>query len=518
MLVHKPLLRQAALFPGREAIHHRGKSTSWGEFARSIIALASGLARSGVRPGDRFAVLSGNDPSYLELYYALPMIGAIIVPLNTRLSAREIRANLDDCRPRGLAVGEGWEPLAREVLGSDPPDLVVHMGEGDPAGFRPRSSLAEGDASDEVPLPGITDDEICGIFYTGGTTGRSKGVCLTHKNLTVHAYQLQSVLRYEPADRYLHLAPMFHIADLASTFILTQVGGVHHFSPGFDPATLAATIDEEKITCTLMVPTMLNLFVQQLEALPARLPTFRQILYGGSPIPADRLERAGRVLGCRLNQGYGMTEASPTLTVLDAEDHRRRTDGESLLLESAGRPVLGVEVRVADPVGRTLPAGEAGEILARGPNIMKGYWDKPEETARALRDGWYHTGDLGRFDAKGYLYLLDRLDDKIVSGGENIYTTEVEAILYQHPDVVEACVVSAPDELWGERVVAVVVKRPGSALDEVGLRDFCRGKIGDFKIPKSVHFRETLPRSGPGKFLKREIREEFWKGRSRRVN
>jgi len=520
MLIHLPILRNATIYPDREAVRTADQRFTWREFAQRVLHIAKSLQQRGLRPGDRFCVLSGNHPSYLEIYYALPMIGAIIVPLNTRLSAPELRLILENCEPWGMAVGDTMLEIHHRLsFACPPPDKTFVIGaSGDPGEFSQFEDLTRSTESVTdnplVPLEELQDDRLVGIFYTGGTTATPKGVCLTHKNLTAHAYELQATLRLRSTDRYLHMAPMFHIADLASTFIITQVGGAHHFAAGFEPSQFADQVEAERVTCTLMVPTMLNILVQWLEKNPRDLSRFRQFLYGGSAIPADRLERALKVLPCKFFQGYGMTESSPTLSVLSDEDHRQG----GMLLESAGRPLLGVQIRIVDNKGQPVAPGHVGEIQARAPNIMAGYWRNEEATKKAIVDGWYKSGDLGRMNDEGYLFLLDRLKDKIVSGGENIYSTEVEAILYQNADVVEACVVSAPDETWGERVVAVVVKRGESDLDQEKLKEFCRGRIADFKVPKDIHFRAELPKSGPGKFLKREIREEFWSGKSRRVN
>jgi long-chain acyl-CoA synthetase len=316
---------------------------------------------------------------------------------------------------------------------------------------------------------------------------------------------------------HLHAGPLFHLAAGGRALSTTVVGGRHVVLPRFGPAEVLAAVARHRITALTVVPTMLSMILQQPDFGAHDLSSLRAMTYGAAPMPEALLRRAMEALpGVRFMQSYGMTELSPLTTFLAAADHRPEAPAHRL--RSAGRPVPGVEVRVADADDRTLPAGEVGEILVRGPNVMRGYWRRPEQTAQALRGGWMHTGDAGRFDADGYLYVVDRTKDMIISGGENVYSTEVENALAEHPGVVQAAVIGIPDAKWGEAVHAVVVPRPGSDLDAAALIAWCRERIADYKCPRSVDFAAELSLSSVNKVDKAALRKPFWAGRERQVN
>jgi long-chain acyl-CoA synthetase len=334
-----------------------------------------------------------------------------------------------------------------------------------------------------------------------------------------NGYHLMAHLALRESDVYLHAAPMFHLADGWSTYTFTGAGSTQTYVRGFEPRAVLAAIERERVTMTVLVPTMINALINHPDAGTRDLSSLRYLLYGASPIAESVLRRAMDLLGCDFTQAYGMTEAAPILTLLLDSDHRHDGSERAIRrLRSAGRPVVGVEVRVADLEDRDVPTGEVGELLARGSNMLSGYWNRPVETAEALRGGWYHSGDLATLDEDGYLYIVDRKKDMIVTGGENVYSVEVEDALAGHPAVLECAVIGIPDEQWGEVVHAAVVLKPGQQAIAEELIAHCHTRIANYKCPKSIDFAEALPKSGAGKILKRELREPYWAGHERHVH
>jgi long-chain acyl-CoA synthetase len=369
----------------------------------------------------------------------------------------------------------------------------------------------------------VDPDAVAGIFYTGGTTGLPKGAMLTHRNLVANAKHFLICVPYTHEDSYLHAAPMFHLADGSSTYALTWVGGRHVMIPAFDPELWLRTVAAERVTRAMLVPSMLNMVINHPDLASHDLSCLHGILYGASPMPEELLRRAMEVFAGEWCQGYGMTEAAPLVTVLTPADHRRGAAGEepyASRLRSAGRPVVGVEAQVRREDGSPTEIGEPGEVWVRGPNIMKGYYNREQETAAALdADGWYHSGDAAYADAEGYLFIVDRLKDMIISGGENVYCTEVENAIHQHPAVLECAVFGVPDERWGERVHAAIVLKPEASVEETAIMEHCRALIAGYKLPRSFDFHtELLPKSGAGKILKRELRKPHWAGQERQVS
>jgi long-chain acyl-CoA synthetase len=342
---------------------------------------------------------------------------------------------------------------------------------------------------------------------------------LSQRNFVENGYHVMAHLALREGDVYLHAAPMFHLADGWATYAFTGVGSTQTYVRGFEPRAVLAAIERERVTMTVLVPTMINALINHPDAATRDLSSLRYLLYGASPIAESVLRRAMDVLGCDFTQAYGMTEAAPILTLLLGDDHRHDGSERAVRrLRSAGRPVLGVEVRVVDLDDQDVPTGEVGEVLARGANMLAGYWNRPEETAEALRGGWYHSGDLATLDEDGYLYIVDRKKDMIVTGGENVYSVEVEDALAAHPAVLECAVIGVPDEHWGEAIHAVVALKSGQAASEDELVAHCHARIAGYKCPKSIAFVEALPKSGAGKVLKRELREPHWAGRERLVH
>jgi long-chain acyl-CoA synthetase len=507
LLVSDALSRATQLAADSEAVVCGDLRLSYAAFAARCRCLAGGLRRLGIRPGDRVATLLPNCHRYLEAYFAVPGIGATLVPLNTRLAPSEWRTILRDAGARLLLVDERTRASAVELAADVETLLLV------PDDYEPLIAVAP-----EMELGQQRDEEqLAALCYTGGTTGTPKGVMLSHRNLVSNAFHIALAFGYASDDTYLHAAPMFHLADGSSIYALTWLGARHVFIPRFEPVAALDIVARERVTCTNLVPTMLAALVEVLERPQGDdldLTALRLIAHGGAPIDVDLLRRAARALGCSFTQAYGLTESSSLVSALQAE--------EGLLdepcIRSAGRAVMGVEVVIRRSDGTACLPGEIGEITARGPNFTRGYWNQPSETAAAIRDGWFWTGDLGHMDRAGFLYLVDRAADRIISGGENVYPAEVEAVLAAHPAVLEAAVFGVPDATWGERVHATVVPTPGQTLDIDDLASFCRERLANFKRPRGVDVVSALPRSGAGKVLKRELRAPYWAAQDRQIH
>ena len=357
-------------------------------------------------------------------------------------------------------------------------------------------------------------DQLAGVFYTGGTTGRAKGVMLSHDNLLTSALGALATDPVPPDHVLLHAAPIFHAAAFSGWVRSGVVGGTRVLIPVFDPVAVLTAVQEHGVTDLLLVPTMIQLVVDHPRVDEFDLTSVRKVMYGASPMSDALLGRTMKALpNARFLQVYGMTELAPVATVLRPDDHE-----DPRHRRSVGRAAPHAEVRVVGPDDVELPRGEVGEIVVRGGHVMLGYWDRPEETAEALRGGWMHTGDAGRMDDEGYLYLIDRLKDMIISGGENVYSVEVENVLAQHPAVATCAVIGVPDETWGERVHAVVVPAAGAAVTLEELRAFCADRIAGYKVPRSMDVVDALPVSAAGKVLKRALREPYWAGQERAVH
>jgi long-chain acyl-CoA synthetase len=505
------LRRARQLHPDAIAAYDGERSIAFAQFADRVTRISNALREMGVRPGDRVAVLMLNSLRYFELYHAVPLAGAIVVPINIRWNPAEIVFGLSDSGTRLLVVDDYFARVAPALSASLPELQYLFAGNGAcPAGmadYEARLAAAEPSAPDG-PLP--DENDVVALFYTSGSTGGPKGVMLTHKNLyanAMHGIVAQAITKDWV---WLHAAPMFHVADGTVVYSLVMQGGRSCFMPAFDPEACLKAIERYRVTHTFVVPAMLNAMVNHPSFNRYDTSSLRMMIYGASPMPLDLLQRAQEKLHCPFAQGYGLTEASPTLTYLGPEDHALANAGEQFApVKSAGRPLVGVEVRVVDAMDRELPPGEVGEVVARGDNIMKGYWNQPAHTRDTLRGGWLHTGDMGMFDTRGYLYILDRKKDMIKPGGENVYSPEVESMIASHPEVLEVSVIGLPDEKWGEAIKAVVVRRPGSALTEQGLIDYCRERMAHFKCPASVDFMDALPKGGTGKVQKTVLRARY---------
>lgn len=521
MNILQGLTHASKIAGSRQAIVCGDTHYTWNEFDQRTDALARGLASLGVQRGDRIAVVMLNCHRYLELYYACARMGAVIVPLNIRLARSEIVFILNDSETKVLVVDKTF---ASYVTGRDTfptVETILYNGDETPEGMLSYEELLKtGTQIQQSADQEMEDNDISGLYYTGGTTGRAKGVMLSHKNVVSNAFHMIMAASYTGQDIYLHAGPMFHLADVASIFAMTMVGGCHVFIPLFNPVALLETVQREHVTATLLVPTMINALLNHPAVDNYDISSLRRITYGGSPMPLELLKKGLQKWGPLFVQAYGMTEAAPLLTMLDPQDCSIDGTPEQVRrLASCGKESLGVEVRVVSTDGRDVQPGEIGEIIARGPNIMLGYWRMPEATDAAIVDGWLHTGDLATIDEENYIYIVDRAKDMIISGGENVYSVEVENALYTHPAVLEAAVIGIPDQKWGEAVHAVVVCKPDLSVGAEELIAHARTLIASYKVPRSIEFlSEPLPKSGAGKILKRDLREKYWAGKSKNVN
>ncbi len=513
-------LRRAVQINGRGVATIFGeRRQDWATFANRAARLAGGLAGLGFRPGDRIGILALNCDRYLESFFGLSMGGFVFVPINTRLAPPEIVFWLADSGCSGLLVDNAFVPMLPKVL-PETPEMrhVVYIGDGPtPDGQKSYEALIAG--AQPAGDAGRSDHDMAGIFYTGGTTGRSKGVMLSHDNILSNAHNIAIAAPFREQTCYIHAAPMFHLADGAMTFIVTANGGSHAFLPRFDPATFLRMVAEHRVTTALIVPTMINMLVHHPEVAQCDLSSLTDLLYGASPMPEAVIMRAMEVMPkVRFTQAYGQSEASPVMTLMPPES--LWVDSKlSKRIKSAGRGVLDCEIRIMDENDNEVPRGTVGEICGRGKMVMLGYWKQPELTAHTLRNGWLHTGDGGYMDEDGFVYIVDRVKDMIVSGGENVYSAEVEEALYAHPAVAECAVIGVPDDTWGERVHAIVRFKLDMAVTETELITSCQALIANYKCPRSVTISaESLPLSGAGKILKSELRKPYWEGREKRVN
>lgn len=516
MRVTQSLLRNLQQRPHALATSCGGRQRSWQAFVERVARYAHGLRSLGLAPGDRVGILALNSDHYLETVFAVPWAGGIIVPINTRWSQPEIAYTLADAGVRILVVDEHFVELVQALVAGSA-IRVAQFGATAAPGCVAVESLIE--SLSPIDEAGRGGDDVSGIFYTGGTTGRSKGVMLTHTNHVTNSLQLAAMMRAPEGLSYLHAAPMFHIADALCVYMVTSLGGTHHVIPRFEPAACAAALQMHRITDILLVPTMIQMLLDHLAQQAYDLDSLARLYYGASPIPEATLLRLFDALPrCAPVQLYGQTEAAPMLTVLEGRYHVKEGP-DAGRLRAAGRAIPCIELKIVDEHDNEVPRGTVGEIVARGPNVMAGYWQLPEQTAQTLRGGWLHTGDAAWMDEEGFVYISDRLKDMIISGGENVYSTEVENALHQHPAVAQCAVIGVPDARWGERVHAIVVPRAGVPRDAEDIIAHCRRLIADFKCPRSVDFRdEPLPLSGAGKILKTELRKPYWEGKERSVN
>ena len=496
MIYTHSLGRASRYYSARTALTPGGVLVSFSELETRVKGIAAALAAHGFKAGDRLALLLPNSPEYIELVYACGWLGVTAVPVNTRLSPAEIDRVLADATPRGLVRHSSLPTPAtriswQRVLDQDPVEI-----------------------RHDLPPAAVYDPEaVAALIYTSGTTGRSKGVIVTHANILADIHHFNYWMRYTEGAVYLHAAPLFHIADFPAMFAAPAFGASQITLPRFDPLAFCEIVERERVSHTVLVPTMINLLTQFAGVGKYDLSSLAVLAYGGSPMAPDLIRRTKDLLPkVKLVQVYGLSEAG-FLTGL--QDHEHTQDR----LLSCGRPCPGIDLQVTDESGKQVEAGKSGELVARGANIMREYWNKSEETALTFRDGAFRTGDIGYQDSGGYFYIVDRMKDMIVTGGENVYSGEVESVIYAHPAILEAAVFGIPDPKWGELVMACVVLKPGSTLTVDDLIAYCRKNLATYKIPRRIEFLDTeLPKSGSGKILKRLLRDRFWVHEERAVS
>jgi long-chain acyl-CoA synthetase len=495
MIYTHSLGRAARYYAERIALASPGRRTTFRELHDRVRRIAATLATQGFQARDRLALLLPNDADYIELIFACAWLGVTAVPLNTRLTAKEIDHVLDNAKPRGLirhpsmtvpTVQVKWQL----VLDEQPLDAP----------------------SDSFPKAIYDPEAVLILIYTSGTTGDPKGVALTHANILANIDHVNYWTPFQEGSVYLHAAPIFHIADFPFMFGSAAFGNCQVTIPKFNPQSFCETVQRERVTHTVFVPTMLSLLTQYSDLKKHDLTSLKFIGYGGSPIAPDLIRRVRAMLpNIDLLQVYGLSETGFLTGLMDHEHTEER-------LKSCGRPCPGIEILVVDDSGKEVAAGLPGELVGRGDNVMRGYWNHPEETERAFRNGFFRTGDIGYQDQDGFFYILDRLKDMIVTGGENVYSAEVEAVIDEHLAVREAAVFGIPDPEWGELVAACVVLKPGYSLSASDLTAYCRQSLANYKIPRRIEFSTVeLPKGGSGKIRKRVLRDRFWRQQERAV-
>ncbi len=490
-----------------------GETRTFAQHLDRVKLAIGGLRALGVERGDRFALMMMNSAEFLELEHAALLGGGVVNPLNLRFAPKELAYVIKDSGTKVCFVDKIFAPLIDAVKADAGLEHVILVGDGDvPHTGTYDKMLAT--ATPTLPEEGNESDPAI-LMYTGGTTGLPKGVLLSQRAQALNNYHFMMTMQFNRNTKYLLQTPMFHAASTFAMLGVPAAGGHLVLLPMFEPAAAMQAMRAYQPNMTAMVPTMIGMTVAHPDFTPDALETFTDLAYGASPMPAVLLEKLLALYPeMNLWQAYGMTEASTGLTLLRPEDHRA---GGSLLL-SAGSPFPGVVLSIQDEAGNLLAPGETGEVCARGGNYMIEYWNKPDATAEAFQGGWYHTGDAGYLDDRGYLFLVDRVKDMIVTGGENVYSAEVENAVSSHPAVLQVAVIGIPSDAWGEAVHAIVVLREGAEATESEIIAHTRDFIAGYKVPKSVDFRaEPLPLSGAMKVLKRELRAPYWEGRERSV-
>ncbi len=494
------LERDAALYPQRTAVAvEGGPSVAFAELRDRVCRLATGLEDAGVGRGDRVALMADNGLVFFDVYLAVAYLGAAAVPLNTQLTDPELAFILSNAEPT-LTVATSQYAERLESIGSAGPVI-------DADGNAYKDLLAS------VPLADMdraAEDDAALIIYTSGTTGRPKGVCLTQRGLAFNGLTMALIQRFRPDDVFLSTTPLYHAATGTRVCSMLADGQTHVVLRSFSPESFFAAVAEHRVTISILVPAQLRRILDHPGFEEADLSSLRLIVYGAAPTAGPLIRQAYERFGCGLYQGYGISECVTNLTGLLPEDHEMAMAGRSELLDSCGRVVPGVRIDLHDESGSVVAPGEIGEIWVRSEKVMAGYWRDPDQTAEALVDGWLRTGDLGRFDDDGYLYIVGRSKDMLISGGVNIYPSEIEAVLYDHPAVSEVAVVGRPDPEWGERPVAFVELRPEETLD--GLLEWCRQRLAKIKVPDEFIAVDSFPRTVTGKIRKVELREHLSAG------
>jgi fatty-acyl-CoA synthase len=493
------LTRRALLTPEREGLVCEGVRRTFRDLNERANRLAHVMKDLGVGHGDRVGLLALNDPEYYDLYFGLGKIGAILVPINYRLAGPEIQFIVSDCGAKVFFFGKEYIDIVDSIRKDVPSKDFIAISDSPPAWAKAYESMISGASDEELEITGSDDDTLT-ILYTSGTTGKPKGAELTHSYYYWNSVNLSSTLGLNIGDTTLIALPLFHIGALAGVPWLIHTGGKSVLLRSLDPKRFLELLQEEKVSGFGSVPALLDFLKLVPEFEKYDWSSVKVILVYAAPVPVTLIKEYAEA-GIEVRQLYGLTECN-TGTVLDSENALSRVG-------SCGRPFFHTEIRVVDAEGKDVGPDEKGEVLLRAPNVMKGYWNRPEDTAETIKDGWLHTGDIAQMDKDGFLYIMDRKKDMIISGGENIYPAEVEDSLLAHPKLADVAVIGYPDKKWGESVKAIIVLKQGEELTEEELIEWCKGRIGKFKIPKKVVFTDSIPRTPTGKILKRLLREQF---------
>ncbi len=513
--------RYGKYYGSKPAVVFGDKKVSFAEVTERVNRLANGLLNLGVKPNNTVALLSDNSPEFIEIFFARHELGAVELTLNTRLTPNEWARQIDECQATTLFVGkdqiEKINLVKSDLKGVK--NLVAISGTSpDMIDYEKLISLSRSDQPN-IDIE-ISEYKLCRIVYTGGTTGVPKGVMLSR---SADMAQMRNMLvnlvsDLTPQDIFLGLQPMYH-AVRPFFFPCWMRGVTHVVVPDFYPKTVFDTIEKEKVTVIKTVPTVLVRLISDPEVRKRDLRSLRTIIYGGSPMPVEKLKEAISIFGQVFVQNYGQSESAMTVCFLSKNDHVVQGDPQRVArLASVGRPYSWVEMRLVGDDGKEAVPGGYGELVVRGDHNMMGYLNKPEETNKTLRNGWVHTRDIGRMDEEGYVFLVDRKGDMMISGGENVYPGEVEQVLYQHSSVMEACAFGVPDEKWGESVTAAVVLKIGKNVTEEDLINFCKQRLASYKCPKNILFYDNLPKSAMGKILRRELRAPYWGAQERSIH
>lgn len=519
MPVGNILKRTASRFPEKTALIYGAGRLTYRELNERVNRLSDSFLKRGLKKGDRIAVLMHNSAEFFEIYFASAKMGAIFVPINNLLKETELKRILNYIEPQIMVLDPDYGPIMDTLRHELKTVRHFICAKGSvPFLSTPYSEWVE-NGSPLEPDAGVTDDDVMTIFLTSGTTGLPKGAMRTHRQNVMNAMSCAIELNLRNDDKTLLVFPFYHVTFedinrhvlMANTMVIRREGH-------FDPEEVLDMIARERITVCQFVPTMINAMLQIADVDRYDLNEFRLLIYTASPMPVELLTRAMRKFKCQFMQLYGQTESGPGISALQPEDHvLEGTAIQKARLASAGRPYLGCEIRIVDKEGTEVPRGEVGEIIVQTEAMTIGYWKLPHETERTIIDGWLYTGDFGRMDEEGYVYIVDRKHDMIISGGKNIYPREIEELLYKHEAVLEAAVIGVPDEHWGESVKALVVLKEGMKATEGEIIDFCKRQLASYKKPRSVEFKKELPKNPTGKILKRVIRADYWKGQKRSV-
>ena len=510
------LKRAAKLYPGKTAVVDGNVRMSYADVQKRAFQVYHAVMAAGIAPGGRVAILDYNTYRYMEMYFGMALTQRVLLPLNIRLAPLEYTYILNDAEAEVLIFHADFLPVVEKIR----PDLKsvkqFYIAEGavDADWITGAYEDLVGEA-DDAPVESKLEDEneMLNLYYTSGTTGNPKGVMLTHRNIYANAMTTIISFRLKDATVWHHIAPLFHLADAFFIWSVTYQGGRHVMQRQFEPAGVLDVMQKEGVTAAMMVPTMINFLLNVPNLDEYDLSALEWVMVGGAPMSPANATRMMERMGCRYVSGYGLTETCPLLTVGNIKDTLlSRPEAEQVgYLTRTGLEVPGVDLKVVDAKGIEVPwdGQSVGEIIVRGDNIMKGYWKLPEETEKAIRNGYFHTGDLATVDEEGYVLIVDRAKDIIISGGENISSVEIENVLYQHPAILECAVIAKPEENWGEVPRAVVVLKPDTTVTAAELEDFCRERLARFKVPKTFEFLSELPKTGSGKILKTALRKLY---------